>query len=103
MALVHRLQQLTGAPVVAVFAERLPRGAGYRGHLRVINGGGMLPEDAGAAATVINQTIEALVSQCPTQYLWGYNRYKQPAGAGAPNLPGTAGTDTGPAPDRSMS
>jgi KDO2-lipid IV(A) lauroyltransferase len=45
MTLVHRLQQLTKAPVVMVYAERLPKGAGYRGHLRILSDGGMLPED----------------------------------------------------------
>ena len=28
--------------------------------------------------------IERLIRQCPQQYLWGYNRYKRPAGAEAP-------------------
>lgn len=84
MTLVHRLQQLTRAPIVMVFAERLPRGAGYRGHLRTLCGGGMLPEDPAAASAVINATIEDLIVIDPTQYLWGYNRYKQPAGAGLP-------------------
>ncbi|MGO4304561.1 lysophospholipid acyltransferase family protein [Cupriavidus sp. RAF12] len=90
MTLVHRLQQLTQSPVVMVFAERLPRGAGYRGHLRVLCDGGMLPEDPSASAAVINRTIEELIAINPTQYLWGYNRYKHPAGAGLP--PDTAGT-----------
>jgi len=84
MALVHRLQQLTQAPVVAIFGERLPRGAGYRGHLRVVHDGGMLPDDPAEAAAIINRTVEELVALAPTQYLWGYNRYKTPAGAGLP-------------------
>jgi KDO2-lipid IV(A) lauroyltransferase len=25
--------------------------------------------------------VERLVRACPEQYLWGYNRYKRPAGA----------------------
>jgi len=84
MALVHRLQQLTGAPVAAIFGERLPHGAGYRGHLRIINDGGMLPEDPAEAAAVINRTIEELVAIAPTQYLWSYNRYKTPSGMERP-------------------
>ncbi len=84
MTLVHRLHQLTRAPVVMIYAERLPRGAGYRGHLRILCEGGMLPEDPAAASAVINATIEELIAIDPTQYLWGYNRYKQPAGAGLP-------------------
>ncbi|WP_454734611.1 lysophospholipid acyltransferase family protein [Cupriavidus necator] len=99
MALVHRLQQLTQAPVVAVFAERLPRGAGYRGHFRVLNDGGLLPQDPTEAAAVINRNIEQLVAMAPTQYLWGYNRYKHPAGAELPpdyNTPSNAPATTDP-------
>ncbi|CAJ0715489.1 MULTISPECIES: lysophospholipid acyltransferase family protein [Ralstonia] len=81
MTLVHRLHRLTGAPVVALFAERLPRGAGYRLHLEEI---GDLPEDATQAATRINAAVERLIAVAPTQYLWGYNRYKHPKGADAP-------------------
>ncbi|CAJ0694851.1 Lipid A biosynthesis palmitoleoyltransferase [Ralstonia edaphis] len=81
MTLVHRLHRLTGAPVVALFAERLPRGTGYRLHVEEI---GDLPEDATQAATRINAAIERLIAVAPTQYLWGYNRYKHPKGAEAP-------------------
>jgi len=81
MTLVHRLHRLTGAPVVALFAERLPRGEGYRLHVEEI---GDLPEDATQAATRINAAIERLIAVAPTQYLWGYNRYKPPKGADAP-------------------
>ena len=35
-------------------------------------------------AQQINLEIEALVRECPTQYLWGYNRYKHPGGAEPP-------------------
>lgn len=84
MTLVHRLQQMTRAPVVMVYAERLPKGAGYRGHLRILCDGGMLPEDPAAASAVINANIEALIAIDPTQYLWGYHRYKRPAGAEVP-------------------
>ncbi|CAG9182169.1 lysophospholipid acyltransferase family protein [Cupriavidus pinatubonensis] len=94
MALVHRLQQLTRAPVVAIFGERLPRGAGYRGHLRVINDGGMLPEDPAEAAAIINRTIEALVAIAPTQYLWGYHRYKTPSGVQDPDRGTLAATES---------
>jgi KDO2-lipid IV(A) lauroyltransferase len=31
----------------------------------------------------LNRALEALVRECPQQYLWGYNRYKTPAGANA--------------------
>jgi len=29
----------------------------------------------------INRVLEELIRQRPEQYLWGYNRYKTPAGA----------------------
>lgn len=91
MTLVHRLQQLTKAPIVMVFAERLPRGAGYRGHLRLLCDGGMLPDDPADGSAVINAAIEKLIEIAPTQYLWGYNRYKHPAGAGLPPETASAG------------
>ena len=46
---------------------------------------GRLPETLpGESATArLNRAIEALVRECPGQYLWGYNRYKTPRGAEA--------------------
>jgi KDO2-lipid IV(A) lauroyltransferase len=35
-------------------------------------------------AQQINNEIEALIRECPSQYLWGYNRYKRPGGAEPP-------------------
>jgi Kdo2-lipid IVA lauroyltransferase/acyltransferase len=31
-----------------------------------------------AAAASLNRSMEAAVRRLPTQYLWGYHRYKQP-------------------------
>jgi KDO2-lipid IV(A) lauroyltransferase len=81
MTLVHRLHRLSGAPIVLMFGERLPRGKGYRAHMRVLE---TLPEDVAQAAGRINAEIEQLIALAPTQYLWGYNRYKQPKGVDAP-------------------
>ena len=36
------------------------------------------------SARQVNERVEELVRMCPSQYLWGYNRYKQPAGAPPP-------------------
>jgi KDO2-lipid IV(A) lauroyltransferase len=30
------------------------------------------------AATAINRAMEGLILRRPSQYLWGYHRYKQP-------------------------
>ncbi len=82
MTLPARLAQLTGARIVFAFAERLPRGRGYRLRLHALDD--TLAEDPGLAAASINRAIEDLVRSCPRQYLWGYNRYKIPAGAPLP-------------------
>jgi KDO2-lipid IV(A) lauroyltransferase len=81
MTLAARLTE-TGATPLMAWGERLPGGRGYRLHLRP-------PLKAFEGATVdraqqINLEIEALVRECPTQYLWGYNRYKHPGGAVSP-------------------
>jgi KDO2-lipid IV(A) lauroyltransferase len=77
MTLVRRLQKQSGAAVIFVFAERLPRGRGYV--LRFQRETGELGERE------LNQAIENVIRQCPTQYLWSYNRYKVPRGATTPN------------------
>jgi KDO2-lipid IV(A) lauroyltransferase len=79
MTLVGRLQDATGAAIVLCYAERLSRGAGYRLHLEPLDG--PLPSDRHAAARKVNEMVERLVRECPSQYLWSYNRYKRPAGA----------------------
>lgn len=80
--LVASLQRKTGAPAFFVTAERLSWGRGY--HLHVMPLGEPLPADKVAAATRINEAVEAIVRRFPTQYLWSYNRYKRPSGAPEP-------------------
>lgn len=70
MTLVSRLAEKTGAPVIMVFAERLPWGSGFRLHFR------RLPAGSIDTAAGLNSAIEAQVRQCPAQYLWSYHRYK---------------------------
>jgi KDO2-lipid IV(A) lauroyltransferase len=82
MTLPARLARQYDAIIVFVYGERLPRGAGYRIHMRRLEE--PLSGDAVHDAAVINRGLEALIRECPTQYLWGYNRYKVPAGADPP-------------------
>ena len=82
MTLLGRLQEASGAAIVFCYAERLPRGEGYRMHLEAL--AEPLPEDRHEAARRVNAAVEKLVRSCPAQYLWGYNRYKRPAGAPPP-------------------
>ena len=88
MTLAARLVD-SGASVIMVWAERLPGGRGYHFHLqeptRPIRG--TIEE----RAQQINHEIEHLIRQCPSQYLWGYNRYKGRRGSEAPPLPNAGG------------
>ncbi|MBK6981705.1 MAG: lysophospholipid acyltransferase family protein [Betaproteobacteria bacterium] len=84
MTLTGRLQEASGAAIVFCFAERLAAGRGFRLHVRAREE--PLPRDRAAAALAVNQGVEDLIRMAPAQYLWGYNRYKRPAGA--PPAPG---------------
>jgi len=81
MTLAARLAD-TGATVLLAYAERLHYGAGY--HLRLFPLSAPLTGDLVQRATQLNRELEGLIRLCPQQYLWGYNRYKEPRGAGAP-------------------
>lgn len=79
MTLAARLAQ-TGASVIFAYAERLPKGKGFV--LTCSPPGAPMPLDnLEATAAAINDNLMQLIRRCPTQYLWGYNRYKQPRGA----------------------
>lgn len=86
MTLLPRLAQSTNAVVLFFFAERLRGGAGY--HVQFVPMDAPYAEDKQQAATQTNKMVEKLIAMAPTQYLWGYNRYKHPAGAPLP--PSTA-------------
>jgi KDO2-lipid IV(A) lauroyltransferase len=79
MTLPARLARQFDAIVIFVYGERLPAGRGYRIHLRRLEEA--FSGDPAQDAAIVNRGLEALIRQCPAQYLWGYNRYKVPAGA----------------------
>jgi KDO2-lipid IV(A) lauroyltransferase len=82
MTLVGRLTAQMETETFMVFGERLPRGRGFRLHFLP-----PAPPLAGSVeerARAINENVESLVRMHPAQYLWGYNRYKVPAGVRAP-------------------
>ncbi len=78
MTLSARLAQQTGACVLLLWGERLPRGRGFRLHFRELRQ--PLAVDLPSAVRQINQEMEDLIRECPAQYLWGYARYKHPRG-----------------------
>jgi Kdo2-lipid IVA lauroyltransferase/acyltransferase len=77
MTLSARLATQTGATVLLAWGERLAHGRGYRVHLRSW-ARGEIASDGATAAAQVNDAMEALIRECPQQYLWGYARYKQP-------------------------
>ncbi len=79
MTLAARLVQQTGAAVAILWTERLPQGAGYVVRARPLPFA--LPEkaeDEVASALAVNRSMEAVILEKPSQYLWAYHRYKQP-------------------------
>jgi KDO2-lipid IV(A) lauroyltransferase len=77
MTLIGRLVEVTGAAVFMATVHRLPGAAGF--DIEVVPVEGDLRGAEGARR--LNAAIEAAVRKRPEQYLWGYNRYKHPAGA----------------------
>ncbi|KQT34097.1 lysophospholipid acyltransferase family protein [Methylophilus sp. Leaf414] len=69
MSLASKLASKTNAVVVMAFGQRLPDGRGFDIHLK--------PVDDISTPTLLNQAIERQIAQCPEQYLWQYNRFKQ--------------------------
>ncbi|MHB1237805.1 MAG: lysophospholipid acyltransferase family protein [Gallionella sp.] len=82
MTLSGRLAESSGATVLLVYAERLPKGAGYTMNFEP------LPLDFSKSVPLqINAALERVIAIAPAQYLWSYNRYKVPGGV----LPPAAG------------
>ncbi len=82
MTLPARLARQYKAIVLFVYGERLTHGRGWRIHFRRLTE--PLTGEAAHDAAIMNRGLEALIRERPAQYLWGYNRYKVPAGAGPP-------------------
>jgi KDO2-lipid IV(A) lauroyltransferase len=76
MTLPARLAQQANALLLLAWGERLSFGRGYRIHVRAW--GEPVAREPQEAATQVNRRMEALIRECPAQYLWGYARYKQP-------------------------
>lgn len=88
MTLSSKLHQMTGAPIILSYAERLSFGRGFVirfSHFNPPEGDKDQPPDDSPAqqARAINVAMEKLIARCPAQYIWSYNRYKIPAGASA--------------------
>jgi Kdo2-lipid IVA lauroyltransferase/acyltransferase len=83
MTLAAKLAQSNHCPVVMVWCQRLSLGRGYRVFTQCLD----LKLDATLDAVVqqINDAVEVAICQLPTQYLWGYARYKAPKSSNGTN------------------
>ena len=70
MTLASKLAEKSGAQVLMAFGERLKNGRGYHIHIKPIKEGGINSPE------LLNQEIEKAIAQCPSQYMWVYDRYK---------------------------
>lgn len=84
MVLLPRLAQRTGATVLFAFAERLPRGAGFR--IRILPAPeGIADTDLAVACGALNRGVEQCVERCFPQYQWTYKRWAERPDAADPD------------------
>ncbi|HET7930931.1 MAG TPA: lipid A biosynthesis acyltransferase [Rhodanobacteraceae bacterium] len=84
MVLLPRLAQRTGATVLFAFAERLPRGAGFR--IRILPAPqGIADADLDVACTALNRGVERCVELAFPQYQWTYKRWAERPEPGTPD------------------
>jgi len=74
MVLLPRLAARTGATVLFAFAERLPKGEGFRIHLLPAPKG-LADADLAIGCRALNQGVEQCVELAFSQYQWQYKRF----------------------------
>ncbi len=80
LKLVSKLIEKTGAQVLCVCAERLPKAAGFRLVIHEADPA-IYDADLQTSITGLNRTVEKIVDCFPQQYQWEYKRFKRrPAG-----------------------
>ncbi len=84
MILLPRLAARTRATVLLGYAERLPRGRGWR--IRIVPASDAIyDDDLKRAASAMNDDVERCVRALPEQYLWSYKRFRiRPPGSPNP-------------------
>lgn len=83
MVFLSRLTAKNATPIVFVWCERLPWGRGYHLHFRRPPEG-CYSKDTATSAAAINQAVENCIRECPTQYQWGYKRFRTRPQGSAP-------------------
>jgi KDO2-lipid IV(A) lauroyltransferase len=79
MTLAAKLVQATQAHTLVCWGERLAWGRGYLVHAKPLTLD--LSEPLEGVVQQINDAMEVAIRALPSQYLWGYARYKEPAKA----------------------
>lgn len=80
MVLASRLAQKTGAAVFYGFAERLPKGRGFRLHFLPADPA-IADADPATSLAALNAGVERCIALAPDQYQWSYKRFrKRPQG-----------------------
>ena len=74
--LIGKLQEASGSPVIFLCAARLPGGQGFRITFEPLRT--PLPHGDTDSARALNAIQEDIIRRFPEQYLWSYNRYKNP-------------------------
>jgi Kdo2-lipid IVA lauroyltransferase/acyltransferase len=69
-----KLAKMSNASVVMIVCERLAIGQGWQMHLELLESDLLAPAD-------INLAMQRWIAKRPSQYLWGYNRFKDPVAA----------------------
>jgi KDO2-lipid IV(A) lauroyltransferase len=78
MVLLSRLARSTGSAVLFAFAERLPRGGGFRLHF-IEAPAEIADENLVVACTALNRGVECCIEQAFAQYQWTYKRFPDSA------------------------
>ena len=74
MSLMPRLAKASGAALLSGYTERQENGQCIV-KIRSVDDD-MLSDDVNKIALGMNKTIENLIRECPTQYLWTYKRFR---------------------------
>lgn len=82
VVLPAKIASRNNVPTVIFTARRLGLGEGWEMTAERMQN--PFSADPIIAASQLNQLLETAILKCPDQYLWGYNRYKHPAGADLP-------------------
>ena len=84
MVLLPRIAARTGAVVLFAFAERLPRGAGFRIRIKPAPAG-IADADLAVACAALNHGVEQCAELAFPQYQWTYKRWAERPDPAAPD------------------